>query len=197
MKPGRSGGETRVQELPAYFGSVALSVGDEHPPAVYAAIDTYLAGHPGGHERLIPVLHRAQEVFGYLPFEVQEYIADKLGLTPIQVYEVVSFYHFFTTTPRGRYQLKVCRGTACFVRHADRLLETIDDVIGLKVGEVTADRIFSLEQVRCIGACGLAPAMIVNSEVYGNLTATDVRKLVRRLRAAARKEAGAAEVAHE
>ncbi len=150
-------------------------------------IDAYLRDHPGGAERLIPVLHRVQEELGYLPLPVIEAIAGRLGISPIQAYGVVSFYHFFTTTPRGRYQLKVCMGTACFVRNANSVLESVHDTIGLEVGGVTNDRLFSLEQVRCLGACGLAPAMMVNNEVYGHLTRAAVRKLLLGLRAKARK----------
>ena len=182
-------------EVSAFFGADAGDTGVVSAE-VAEAIDAYVAAHPGGRERLIPLLHHIQERIGYLPFAVQELIADKLGLSPMQVYEVVSFYHFFTTTPRGRYQLKVCMGTACFVQHADALLDTLHDLLGLEVGGVTEDRLFSLEQVRCIGACGLAPAMMVNSEVHGHLDATAVRKLIRRLKAEARRQDAGEEAAH-
>ena len=156
-------------------------------PETLALIDGFLRDHPGGPERLIPTLHCAQEELGYLPFPVIKTIAERLGISPIQAYGVVSFYHFFTTTPRGRYQLKVCMGTACFVRNANSVLESIHDTIGLEVGGVTKDRLFSLEQVRCLGACGLAPAMMVNGEVHGHLTRAGVRKLLQGLRAKARQ----------
>ncbi|MDD5563177.1 MAG: NAD(P)H-dependent oxidoreductase subunit E [Thermoanaerobaculaceae bacterium] len=166
---------------------------DSVSPATLALIDAYLGDHPGGAERLIPVLHRVQEELGYLPHPVIKAIAERLGISPIQAYGVVSFYHFFTTVPRGRYQLKVCMGTACFVRNANSVLESIRDTIGLEVGGVTKDRLFSLEQVRCLGACGLAPAMMVNSEVHGHLTRTAVRKLLQGLRAKARQQRAAGE----
>lgn len=145
-------------------------------------IDRFLAGRPGGQERLIPLLHAVQEEIGYLPMDVLEEIAGQLDLTPVQVHGVVSFYHLFTTVPRGRYQLKVCTGTACFVRRSQRLIETIRDVLGLEVGGVTDDLMFSLEEVRCLGACGLAPALMVNGEVHGNMTPTATRSLLRSLR---------------
>lgn len=154
-------------------------------------VDDYLANHPGGSERLIPLLHRVQGRLGYLSSQVQQLVADKLGMSPIEVYGVVSFYHFFTTVPRGRFQLKICMGTACFVRGGQRLEAALEDALGITVGGVTDDRLFSLEQVRCIGACGLAPAVMVNDEVHGHLDATAVRKLVRRLKNIARKEAAA------
>jgi NADH:ubiquinone oxidoreductase subunit E len=154
-------------------------------------VDDWVASRPGGQERLIPLLHRVQHELGYLPPAAQMLVADRLQLSPVQVAGVVSFYHFFTTVPRGRYQLKVCMGTACFVRGGNLLISAIQDTLGIGLGEVTEDRVFSFEQVRCIGACGLAPAMMVNDDVYGHLDATGVRKLVRKLRSRAKKEEAA------
>lgn len=190
MNEGAGGNVTleTAEDLPGFFGAEQLVPGDEIAAEVFASIDDYLAQNPGGRDRLIPLLHRVQGTLGYLPFAVQEYIADKLGLSPIQVYGVVSFYHFFTTTPRGKHELKVCMGTACFVRHALRLMETLTQTLGVEVGGVTEDRLFSVEQVRCIGACGLAPAMMHNSETLGNLTPKELRRIVNRLKALARKE---------
>ncbi|MCL4810910.1 MAG: NAD(P)H-dependent oxidoreductase subunit E [Vicinamibacteraceae bacterium] len=161
-------------------------------PGVEALVDTFIAAHPGGHERLIPLLHLLQERLGHVPFEAQDVVADRLGLTPIQVFSVLSFYHFFTLTPRGRYPLKVCMGTACFVRHATRLIETIQDTLGIDVGDCTPDRLFSLEQVRCLGACGLAPAVMVGQDVHGNLDTKAMRRLITQLRSQGRREAVAA-----
>lgn len=176
------------KDLPGFFGAEQAPSTDEVPSRTWALIDDYLARNPGGHERLIPLLHRVQESVGFLPFAVQEYIADKLGLSPIQVYGVVSFYHFFTTTPRGKHELKVCMGTACFVRHAMRLVEALKQTLDIDVGEVTEDQLFSVEQVRCIGACGLAPAMMHNNETLGNLTPKELRKFVSKLKKEARRE---------
>jgi NADH:ubiquinone oxidoreductase subunit E len=186
--PHRNATDESPQELPGFFGSGSLLPKDEIDPGIWARIDEFVDRNPGGQERLIPLLHMVQEILGYLPYPVQEYVAGKLGMSPIQVFGVVSFYHFFTTTPRGRYQLKVCMGTACFVRHSQHLIETIGSVLDLKLGEVTEDRLFSLEQVRCIGACGLAPAMMVNNEVHGHLSPKGVRKLITKLRSQARTE---------
>jgi NADH:ubiquinone oxidoreductase subunit E len=176
------------EKLPGFFGAEQLPPTDEIDPEVWALIDDYLVQNAGGHERLIPLLHRVQGSLGYLPFAVQEYIAEKLGLSPIQVYGVVSFYHFFTTTPRGKNELKVCMGTACFVRHALRLIETLKQTLGVDLGGVTEDRLFSVEQVRCLGACGLAPAMMHNNETLGNLTPKELRKIVGGLKAKARSD---------
>ncbi len=167
---------------PDYWGAEDLPDIAEIPADTWETIDRWLAEHPGGRERLIPLLHRVQQRLGWLPFPVLEYVADRLGMSPVEVHGVVSFYHFFTTTPRGRFQLKVCMGTACFVRHADGLVDAIREELGIGVGEVTDDRLFSLEQVRCIGACSIAPAMMVGDEVHGNLDGRKVKRLVRRLR---------------
>jgi NADH-quinone oxidoreductase subunit E/NADP-reducing hydrogenase subunit HndA len=180
--------EQHVDEPPGFFGAERAQTTEEIPPEVWDEIGDFLSSTPGGHERLIPLLHRVQERLGYLPFPVQEVIADKLGLSPIQVYGVISFYHFFTTTPRGKHDFKVCMGTACFVRHAQRLVETIKQVFDIDVGEVTADRLFGLEQVRCLGACGLAPAMMHNGETVGNLTTKELRKMVLRLQSKERRK---------
>lgn len=182
----------RPVDSPGYFGSVVPGAEVAAFAEACAAVDAYVTAHPGGHERLISVLHRAQSVLGYLPFEVQEHVAARLGMTPIQVYEVVSFYSFFSTTPKGMFQLKVCMGTACFVRHAEHLVDAIQTEIGVAPGSLTDDHVFGLELVRCIGACGLAPAIMINNEVHGNLDRNSVRRLLKRLRTKARDQAKAA-----
>ena len=172
----------------AFFGAQAPVDDPGLDPEAFAIVDRWVAAHSGGAERLIPLLHHVQQRLGYLPHPVLEHVAGRLGLSPVEVEGVVSFYHFFTTVPRGRYQLKVCTGTACFVNGAQTICDVLKDLVGIGVGEVTTDRLFSLEQVRCIGACGLAPAMMVNDEVHGHLTPNAIRKLVRKLKSAARKE---------
>jgi NADH-quinone oxidoreductase subunit E/NADP-reducing hydrogenase subunit HndA len=176
------------REKSGFFGAEQAQITEELPAEIWGKIDDFLEANPGGQERLIPLLHMAQESVGYLPTPIQEYVADKLGLSPIQVFGVVSFYHFFTTTPRGKHELKVCMGTACFVRHAQRLVEILEQALDIEVGDVTEDRLFSLEQVRCLGACGLAPAMMLNDETLGNLTAKELRKKVLRMKSKARRE---------
>lgn len=184
---------------PDFYGSAQPTVLGEVDARARELIDGYLAGHPGGTERLIPLLHLLQERLGHVPVSVQELVADALGLSPIEVFSVVTFYHFFTLTPRGRFPIKVCMGTACFVRHAPRLVETIQDALGIGMGECTEDRMFSLEQVRCLGACGLAPAIMVGNDVHGNLDPNAVRRLITQLRAKGRREAAREprEAAHE
>jgi len=153
----------------------------ELDPEIRDLIDAYVAEHPGGTERLIPLLHHVQTKLGYLPFPVQQHVAGALGLSAEQVYGVVTFYHLFTTTPRGKYQLKVCTGTACFVRRSQRLLESIQDALHIEVGGVTDDLLFSLDEVRCLGACGLAPAVMVNNDVRGNMAPFQARRMLNQL----------------
>ena len=115
---------------------------------------------------LIQVLHLAQGIFGYLPLELQKFIAKGLGLPLSEVTGVVSFYSFFSTTPKGKHTIRVCLGTACYVRGGKKLVEGLCDALGIDVDGTTDDRLFTLEIARCIGACGLAPAMMIDDRVY-------------------------------
>ena len=123
---------------------------------------------------LIPVLHKAQEIYGYLPIEVQTIIAEGLGVPLAEVYGVVTFYTQFSLNPKGEYRIAVCLGTACYVKGSGNILEKIKEIIGIDVDGCTPDGKFSLEATRCIGACGLAPVMTVNDDVYGRLVPEDV-----------------------
>ena len=119
---------------------------------------------------LIPVLKEVQDICGYLPRKVQHRIAQGLQLPASQVYGVVSFYAFFTTIPRGKHIIRVCLGTACYVRGSKQILDNLQRKLNVEVGGITRDRNFSLEAVRCLGACGLAPVMVVGNETYGMIT---------------------------
>lgn len=147
-------------------------------------LGTFIDSLPLGTDRernrgfLIESLHRAQELFGYLPECVQKYVADKLGLHLSEVYGVISFYSFFTDVPQGRYRIHVCTGTACFVRGADRVLDEFKRYLNVDEGETTPDRKFSLGGVRCVGACSLAPVVMVNDRVYGNVTPKNVAEIL-------------------
>lgn len=123
---------------------------------------------------LIPVLHEAQEIYGYLPIEVQTIISKNLGVTMAEIYGVVTFYTQFTTQPKGKYKIGVCLGTACYVKGSGDLLEKIKEKLGIKEGECTPDGKFSIDATRCIGACGLAPVITVNDDVYGKLTVDEI-----------------------
>ena len=127
---------------------------------------------------LIQVLHKAQTIYGYLPEDLQKHIARKLKLHHSEVYGVISFYSFFTTKKRGEFVFSVCLGTACYVRGAKEILETLERELGIKMGGTTDDGKFSLEPVRCIGACALAPVMVVNGKAYGHLTPAKVKQII-------------------
>jgi NADH-quinone oxidoreductase subunit E/NADP-reducing hydrogenase subunit HndA len=118
---------------------------------------------------LIHVLHKAQEIFGYLPRDLQLYIARALGLSGAKVYGVVSFYNYFTDKPRGEKLINICTGTACFVKGANRLMEYLEDKLKIKAGGTTEDGKYTLNGVRCVGACGLAPVVMVDEKVYGRV----------------------------
>jgi NADH:ubiquinone oxidoreductase subunit E len=135
-------------------------------PCRWARLEEVIAAHRGEPGALIQVLHAAQNIFGYLPLEVQERVADGLGIPLGEVYGVVTFYSFFTMVPRGEHTIRVCLGTACYVRGGREVLNQLKAHLGIEVQGTTADREFSLEVVRCVGACGLAPVMTVDGDVY-------------------------------
>jgi len=127
---------------------------------------------------LINVLHKTQEAFGYLPAEVQQVIARELNVSEAKVYGVVSFYAFFTMKPKGLHKISVCTGTACYVRGVEKVIEELKDELNIEVGEVTPDGKFSLDCLRCVGACGLAPVMLIGDKVYGRIDPKDVKGIL-------------------
>lgn len=127
---------------------------------------------------LINVLHKAQTLFGYLPEEVQKVIAQNLNTSLAHVYGVVSFYSFFTMVPKGEHPINICMGTACYVRGAERVLDEFKELLKIKVGETTKDEKFSLSSLRCVGACGLAPVVLVGEKVYGRVTLDGVQEIL-------------------
>ena len=127
---------------------------------------------------LINVLHKVQDYLGYLPAEAQEVIAQELKIPTAKVYGVVSFYSFFTMIPKGRFPISICMGTACYVRGAEKILDEFKNLLKLNVGETGTDGLFSLASLRCVGACGLAPVVLVGEKVYGRLAADDVKIIV-------------------
>ena len=127
---------------------------------------------------LLPVLHEAQEIYGYLPLEVQQMVADGLNVSLSEVYGVATFYSRFSLTPKGKHQISVCLGTACYVKGSDKVLEEVEKMLGIKSGECTPDGLFSIDSCRCVGACGLAPVMMIDEEVYGKLTPAEVHKII-------------------
>jgi NADP-reducing hydrogenase subunit HndA len=128
---------------------------------------------------LINVLHKAQHTFGYLPAEVQEIVAHELHVPIAKVYGVVTFYTFFTMLPRGKNPISVCLGTACYVRGAEKVLDEFKKELKIKVGETTADGKFSLSCLRCVGACGLAPVVLVGEKTYGRVSPEGIKDILK------------------
>lgn len=139
-----------------------------------AELQKVIAEHKGQRGATIPVLHKAQEIYGYLPLEVQTMIAEGLGVPLAEVYGIVTFYTQFSLNPKGQYQIGVCLGTACYVKGSGDILEEIKEILKIDVGECTPDGKFSLEATRCVGACGLAPVVTINEDVYGRLNKGEI-----------------------
>ncbi len=118
---------------------------------------------------LIEILREAQDIFGYLPMEVQTFIAEELGIPISEVYGVVTFYNFFSMEPRGAHIINVCTGTACFVKGANKVIQLLEEELGITLGETTPDKKFTLTSVRCVGACSLAPVMVIDEETFGRI----------------------------
>lgn len=127
---------------------------------------------------LINVLHQAQAKFGYLPAEIQEIIARELNVSVAKVYGVVTFYSFFTMIPKGEYPISICMGTACYVRGADNVLDEFKKELKIEVGETSPDGKFSLNCLRCVGACGLAPVVMVGDKTYGRVSPDGVKEIL-------------------
>ena len=142
-------------------------------------IDRYFKGKRGC---LIQVLHTAQGIYGYLPLELQQYIADKLEMPISEVSGVVTFYSFFSTQPRGEHTIRVCLGTACYVRGGKKIVDHLIKKLGVEVGGTTADRKYTFEVARCIGACGLAPALMIDGVVYRQMSPSKVDTILASLK---------------
>ncbi len=137
-----------------------------------------IEAHKDQEGAVIPVLHEAQDIYGYLPIEVQEMISEGLNVPLAEIYGIVTFYTQFTINPKGKYKIGVCLGTACYVKGSGDILEKVKELLGIDVGECTPDGLFSIDATRCIGACGLAPVMTVNDDVYGRLIPDDVEEIL-------------------
>jgi len=169
---------TKPQEI-----SVTRPISEDLPEDKFHQLDAFLDNMGTTKGSLIEILHKAQEIFGFLPRDLQLYIARKLGIPGAEVFGVVSFYSYFTTKPRGKHTVSVCMGTACFVRGADKILDKFKESIGINANETSEDGCFTLRDVRCIGACGLAPVVTVNDKVHGRLTEDQVPDVVNNYRA--------------
>jgi NADH:ubiquinone oxidoreductase subunit E len=153
-----------------FLGQSLAEINPDLTPEIMSRVDEIIASHKGKPGSLIPVLEEVQGVTGYLPVELQEYIARGINVPASTVYGVVTFYSFFSMVPKGKHNIKVCLGTACYVRGISEVLSRIQSQFKLEVGKVSEDKRFSLELVRCLGACGLAPVVVVGSDTHGGVT---------------------------
>lgn len=151
---------------------------EEFPPSMLSELDKVIDRYKGNPGATIPVLQRAQEIVGYLPPVIQKRIARGLNIFPADVHSIVSFYSFFTMKPRGDHTIRVCLGTACYVKGIEPVLNRIRDRLKIDVGDTTADKKFTLEAVRCVGACGLAPVMVIDQDTHGALTQNKAIKAI-------------------
>lgn len=157
---------------------VTFPTGEEFPKEKFDELGAFIDSLETNRGALIKILHKAQEIFGYLPRDVQLYVARKLGIPGAEVYGVVSFYSYFTTKPRGKHTISVCMGTACFVRGSDKVIERMKEKLGIESNEITKDGLFTLKDVRCIGACGLAPVVMVDDRVFGRVKEEDIDEIL-------------------
>jgi NADH-quinone oxidoreductase E subunit len=160
-----------------------LTTGTEVKAERFLAVDRALLVFGTDKSNLIQIIEKVQGEVGYLPEDVQAYVAEKLSMPLSEVYGVVTFYALFNTEPVGKYKISVCMGTACYVKGAGKILETFEKELNVKAGETTADGMFTLEACRCLGACGLAPVLNVNGKVHGKLTPEDVPAIIAQYRA--------------
>lgn len=140
------------------------------PKSDLAPLDDVLKEYGGSSSNLITILQKAQNIYGYLPKDVMYCIAEKVGVSPADVMGVATFYSQFRLTPIGKYLIMACQGTACHVNGSERITAAISEYLGIGNGETTADGLFTLENVACLGCCSLAPVIMINGEAYGNLT---------------------------
>jgi len=150
----------------------------EFTPEQIRQLDEIIAAYRGKPGGLIPVLEKAQELLGFLPVPIQRRIGDGLNIPLSQVYGVVTFYSLFTMEPRGKHTVRVCLGTACYVRGGKKIAENIEKLFGIKEGETTPDRMFTYETVRCLGACGLGPVVVVDDDVHGRVKPDKLKSIL-------------------
>lgn len=154
--------------------SVTSNSDIELPKEKFDELEKFIDSMETTKGALIEILHKAQDIFGYLPRDVQLFVARKLGIPGAEVFGVVSFYSYFTTKPSGKYVISVCMGTACYVRGADKIIERIKEKLKIESNETTEDGLFTLKDVRCVGACGLAPVVMIGDKVYGRVKEEEI-----------------------
>jgi NADP-reducing hydrogenase subunit HndA len=157
------------------MSSVKIELREDQVEKIHSFCDEF----NNEHGELINVLHRTQSEFGYLPAEVQEVIAEKMNIPVAKVYGVVTFYSFFTMIPKGEFPISICTGTACYVRGAENVLAEFKKQLDIQVGETSQDGKFSLSCLRCVGACGLAPVVLVGEKTYGRVAPDDVKEILK------------------
>jgi NADH:ubiquinone oxidoreductase subunit E len=157
------------------------------PDPRYQQLEKIISAHKGKPGALIPVLHQAQELFGYLSEDVQELVAEGMAIPLSEVYGVITFYSLFSTKPRGEHTIGVCMGTACYVKGAADILQRIQTELGIEIEDTSEDGLFTLTVTRCLGACGLAPVITIGEDVYGRLTPDKIPDILNKYRDASPK----------
>ncbi len=164
------------------YKEVLVLMADKNVAEQYEALRAVIAEHKGEQGALMPVLQSAQNIFGYVPEEVQRFIAEGLGVTLSEVYGVATFYSQFSLEPNGEHVIGVCLGTACYVKGSQKVLDRLAEELDVEVGKTTKDGKFTLNATRCLGACGLAPVMMIGDEVYGRLVPDDIPDILAKYR---------------
>jgi len=154
----------------------------------YRELKNYIDSLKGTKGAILFVLYKAQELFGYIPYEVQAFISREMNIPVSQIYGVITFYHFFRTQPVGKNLINVCLGTACYVKGSEDILKALSKELKIKTGETTSDKLFTLTTARCFGACGLAPVMAIGTNIYGRLNAQKTINIIREIKEKELKE---------
>lgn len=160
------------------MSSTITSVPFAGTPAQEKELTDFISANKSEKGCLMPIMQKAQEIYGYLPIEVQTMIAKQTGFSLEKIYGIATFYAQFSLYPKGKYRVSVCLGTACYVKGSGAIYSKIQEKLGIESGQCTPDGKFSFDACRCVGACGLAPVMMVNDDVYGKLTADDVENVL-------------------
>lgn len=155
-----------------------MALTQEQIAAKTAELEAYISENKDVEGVLIPVMQKAQELFGYLSLETMELISERLDVPVSEIYGVATFYALFSLTPKGEYVISVCTGTACYVKGAQLVLDEVKKQLGIESGETTPDGKFSIQDTRCLGCCGLAPVMVINNDVYGRLEPADIKDIL-------------------
>ena len=163
-----------------YEAETLVAINPDLTPELMAKVDEIIDRYRDKPGSLIPVLEGSQNLVGYLPVELQEYIAERLNVPGSTVYGVVTFYSFFSMVPKGRHTIKVCLGTACYVRGTKNIIKKLKEGFGLQLGQTSEDRRFTLQAVRCLGACGLAPAVVIDEDTHGGVKPDKVGDILAR-----------------